>query len=84
MSDKGTVPFLPVLLLFLLVPLLIPAGRQSPDLENQDPKQGKEATASGSVDKDNKQFDKSTDEEKKGSQKTLEGLPSNPDRKARV
>jgi hypothetical protein len=59
------------------------AGRQSPPPEEQNPKQGEEATASGSVGKDNKQFDKAS-EEKKGSEKTLKDLPSNPDRKARV
>ena len=59
------------------------AGRQSPPPEEQNPKQGQEATASGSVGQDNKQFDKAG-EEKKGSEKTLEDLPSNPDRKARV
>jgi hypothetical protein len=58
-------------------------GRQSPDPESQAPKQGTEASASGSVYKDNKQFDKASDE-KKSSQDTLNALPSNPDRKARV
>jgi len=60
------------------------AGRQSPPPEEQNPKQGEEATASGSVGKDNKQFDKATKEEKKGSENALKDLPSNPDQKARV
>jgi len=59
-------------------------GRQSPDPESQDPKQGKEASASGSVDKDNKEFDKASDKGKEDSKKTLESLESNPDRPARV
>jgi hypothetical protein len=60
------------------------AGRQSPEPEKQDPKQGTEPSASGSVGKDNQQFDKATNQEKKGSENALEDLPSNPDRKARV
>jgi hypothetical protein len=63
---------------------LTPAGRQSPAPEDQDPKQGEEATAKGIVDKDNGQFDKATGEEKKGSENALDGLESNPERKARV
>lgn len=59
------------------------AGRQSPNPEEQDPKQGTEATGSGSVDKE-EQFAKATGEEKKASENVMEKLPSNPDRKARV
>jgi len=57
------------------------AGRQSPDPETQDPKQGTEASASGTAAKDNKQ---TAGGEKEDSQRTLDSLPSNPDRKARV
>lgn len=60
------------------------AGRQSPPPEEQKPKQGEEPTASGSVGQDSKQFDKASGEEKKGSEKILDELPSNPDPKARV
>jgi hypothetical protein len=60
------------------------AGRQSPPPEEQNPKQGEEATARGGVGKDKSQFNKATKEEKKDSEKALEDLPSNPDRKARV
>jgi hypothetical protein len=60
------------------------AGRQSPPPEEQDPKQGEEATAKGTIDKDNSEFDKATGEEKKGSENALDGLESNPDKKARV
>jgi hypothetical protein len=62
------------------------ASRQSPPPEEQDPKQGQQPTAKGKVDQDQGQFDKGkgTGEEKKSSEKALEDLPSNPERKARV
>jgi hypothetical protein len=63
---------------------LTPAGRESPPPEDLDPKQGQEATAKGTIDKDNSQFDKATGEEKKGSENALDRLESNPERKARV
>jgi hypothetical protein len=59
-------------------------GRQSPEPESQAPKQGTEASGSGKVDKDNKQFDKASDAGKDDSKNTLETLESNPDRPARV
>jgi hypothetical protein len=59
-------------------------GRESPAPEDQDPKQGKAATASGKLGEDKEQFGKSQDKEKQASEKTLEGLPSNPERPARV
>ena len=63
---------------------LMKAGRQSPPPEEQNPKQGEEATASGKVGQDKEQFEKSETEEKDATKKTLENLPSNPERKARV
>ena len=61
------------------------AGTQSPPPEEQEPKQGQEAPASGKVGKDKEpEFEKSENKEKTEGEKTLEGLPSNPERHARV
>jgi len=76
MSDKGTVRS--------GKPTDSVASRQSPPPEEQNPKQGQEAPASGKLGKDKEQFEKSAGEGRKESEKTLEELSSNPDRKARV
>jgi hypothetical protein len=52
------------------------AGRQSPPIEEQHPKQGSAATASGKVERDDKNA--GTDIKKKN-EEFLEGLPSNPE-----
>jgi hypothetical protein len=60
------------------------AGRQSPPPEEQAPKQGTEPQASGKKGEQVSEHDQATSHEKDSSKKTLEDLPSNPDRKARV
>jgi hypothetical protein len=63
---------------------MIVAGRQSPPPEEQAPKQGTEPQASGKKGEPISAHDKATSNEQDASKKTLEDLPSNPERKARV
>jgi hypothetical protein len=58
---------------------LILAGRQSPPPEEQHPKQGMEAIASGNFKHEKSHSDK---DKRKEQEDFVAGLPSNPERKA--